>query len=83
MVFFLTLLLFGTCRCDRILWYGSGLKQLAYVRAETKFSDHRPVYAVFSAEVEVLSRKKLKDFLMFKSAKVQIEELLPSSCDER
>lgn len=68
--------------CDRILWYGSGLKQLAYVRAETKLSDHRPVYAVFSAEVDVLSRQKLKDFLIVKSAKVEVEELLPF-CDER
>ncbi|KAH6557290.1 hypothetical protein KP509_1Z123500 [Ceratopteris richardii] len=34
-------------------------------------------YFVFLADVEVLSRKKLKDFLMFKPAKVQVEELLP------
>ncbi|MCO5601977.1 hypothetical protein L7F22_056104 [Adiantum nelumboides] len=69
--------------CDRILWYGDGLKQLAYVRAETKLSDHRPVYAVFSADVEVLSRKKLKDFLIFKPAKVQVEELLPFYDDRK
>ncbi|KAH7424224.1 hypothetical protein KP509_12G095800 [Ceratopteris richardii] len=68
--------------CDRILWYGHGLKQLEYVRAETKLSDHRPVYAVFSAEVDVLSRKKLKDFLVCKPAKVEVEELL-SSDDRR
>ncbi|KAH7331051.1 hypothetical protein KP509_20G013300 [Ceratopteris richardii] len=47
--------------CDRILWYGNGLKQLEYVRAESSFSDHRPVYAVFLAEVVP---KKLKDFLV-------------------
>ncbi|KAG8096034.1 hypothetical protein GUJ93_ZPchr0013g35413 [Zizania palustris] len=37
--------------CDRILWYGRGLSQLSYVRGESRFSDHRPVYSVFSAEV--------------------------------
>lgn len=69
--------------CDRILWYGTGLKQLAYVRAEAKFSDHRPVFAVFSAEVDVLSRQKLKDFLGLKSSKVEMEELLPFSDNSR
>lgn len=37
---------------------------------------------MFSAEVDVLSRQKLKDFLILKSAKVEVEELLPY-CDER
>eukprot|EP00250_Pteridium_aquilinum_P011757 c20287_g1_i2 orf=790-2349(-) len=49
--------------CDRILWYGKGLKQLEYVRAESNFSDHRPVYGVFLAEVDVPDPKKLRDFL--------------------
>ena len=61
-------------RCDRILWHGFGLRQLAYVRAEARLSDHRPVYAVFSAEVDVLTHKRLKD--SFKSTKVQAEEML-------
>ncbi|KAF5953793.1 hypothetical protein HYC85_006649 [Camellia sinensis] len=34
--------------CDRILWKGEGLKQMWYVRGESKFSDHRPVYSLFS-----------------------------------
>ncbi|CAH1444080.1 unnamed protein product [Lactuca virosa] len=38
--------------CDRILWYGGGLHQLSYVRGESRFSDHRPVYSLFWAEVE-------------------------------
>ncbi|KAI3695026.1 hypothetical protein L1987_78014 [Smallanthus sonchifolius] len=38
--------------CDRILWYGQGLHQLSYVRGESRFSDHRPVYSIFWAEVE-------------------------------
>ncbi|CAA0815549.1 DNAse I-like superfamily protein [Striga hermonthica] len=38
--------------CDRILWHGYGLHQLSYVRGESRFSDHRPVYSLFLAEVE-------------------------------
>lgn len=41
-------------RCDRILWYGKGVKQLSYFRSESKFSDHRPVSSLFSTEIEVL-----------------------------
>lgn len=41
--------------CDRILWYGKGLKQLSYGRGESKLSDHRPVYSVFMAEVDMLN----------------------------
>ncbi|XVE83174.1 hypothetical protein DITRI_Ditri16bG0066600 [Diplodiscus trichospermus] len=39
--------------CDRILWRGAGIEQLSYIRGESRFSDHRPVSAVFSVEVEV------------------------------
>lgn len=41
--------------CDRILWYGRGIKQLSYFRTESKFSDHRPVSALFSMQVNLLS----------------------------
>ncbi|CAL5371970.1 unnamed protein product [Camellia sinensis] len=40
--------------CDRILWYGKGVKQLSYFRGESKFSDHRPVSALFSTQIEVV-----------------------------
>ncbi|KAF8407978.1 hypothetical protein HHK36_007118 [Tetracentron sinense] len=40
--------------CDRILWYGKGVKQLSYLRSESKFSDHRPVSALFSTQIEVV-----------------------------
>ncbi|KAM6567558.1 hypothetical protein CsatA_026686 [Cannabis sativa] len=40
--------------CDRIIWYGEGLKQDIYSRGESKLSDHKPVKAIFSAEVCVL-----------------------------
>ncbi|XP_038990301.1 type IV inositol polyphosphate 5-phosphatase 9 [Phoenix dactylifera] len=39
--------------CDRILWHGKGLKQNLYDRCEYRLSDHRPVRALFSAEVGV------------------------------
>ncbi|XP_057972328.1 type I inositol polyphosphate 5-phosphatase 8 isoform X2 [Malania oleifera] len=38
--------------CDRILWRGEGLKQIWYLRGESRFSDHRPVYSLFSARVD-------------------------------
>ncbi|XP_038994860.1 type I inositol polyphosphate 5-phosphatase 5-like [Hibiscus syriacus] len=46
--------------CDRILWRGSGIEQLSYFRGESRFSDHRPVSAVFS--VEVIARRKYDKF---------------------
>ncbi|KAG9451952.1 hypothetical protein H6P81_004856 [Aristolochia fimbriata] len=42
--------------CDRILWYGRGLNQLSYVRGESRFSDHRPVYSIFAAEKQTSGR---------------------------
>ncbi|XP_042496005.1 type IV inositol polyphosphate 5-phosphatase 9-like [Macadamia integrifolia] len=44
--------------CDRILWFGKGLKQNQYSRSESMLSDHRPVRAIFTAEVEVLGTSK-------------------------
>ncbi|KAL3835385.1 hypothetical protein ACJIZ3_010121 [Penstemon smallii] len=35
--------------CDRIIWFGKGLKQIQYNRAESRLSDHRPVQAIFIA----------------------------------
>ncbi|KAL2992329.1 hypothetical protein AAZX31_10G042800 [Glycine max] len=43
--------------CDRILWKGEGVEQLWYVRGESKFSDHRPVYSLFSVNVDLTSNK--------------------------
>lgn len=45
-------------RCDRIIWYGEGLKQHFYTRGESKLSDHRPVKAILSADVRVLRRAR-------------------------
>ncbi|PKU87034.1 type I inositol polyphosphate 5-phosphatase 8 [Dendrobium catenatum] len=38
--------------CDRILWRGKGMKQHCYLRGETRFSDHRPVYALFTVDLD-------------------------------
>ncbi|OMO77650.1 Inositol polyphosphate-related phosphatase [Corchorus capsularis] len=65
--------------CDRILWYGRGLHQLSYVRGESKFSDHRPVYSVFSAEVESINRSRIKKNMSCTSARIEVEELLPQA----
>ncbi|KAK8611805.1 hypothetical protein V6N13_131844 [Hibiscus sabdariffa] len=69
--------------CDRILWYGRGLHQLSYVRGESKFSDHRPVYGVFSAEVESVNHSRIRKSISCSGARIEVEELLPRSYTER
>ncbi|KAL8259107.1 hypothetical protein R6Q59_027060 [Mikania micrantha] len=64
--------------CDRILWYGRGLHQMSYVRGESRFSDHRPVYSIFIAEVESINRCRIKKTTNG-SARIEVEELLPYS----
>uniref|UniRef100_A0A453M1J0 Inositol polyphosphate-related phosphatase domain-containing protein n=1 Tax=Aegilops tauschii subsp. strangulata TaxID=200361 RepID=A0A453M1J0_AEGTS len=63
--------------CDRILWHGTGLIQLSYVRGESRFSDHRPVYSIFMAEVEILQQRRRN--MGYFSSRVEVEELLPYS----
>uniref|UniRef100_A0ACD5W762 Uncharacterized protein n=3 Tax=Avena sativa TaxID=4498 RepID=A0ACD5W762_AVESA len=64
--------------CDRILWRGEGIVQVAYVRGESKFSDHRPVCGAFIVEVAVLdgAAKMVKLVAATASMKVGAEELL-------
>ncbi|KHN10684.1 Selenocysteine methyltransferase [Glycine soja] len=62
--------------CDRILWYGRGLHQLSYVRGESRFSDHRPVYSMFLAEVESVSCNQIKKSA---SSRIEVVELFPHS----
>ncbi|ONM06369.1 Type IV inositol polyphosphate 5-phosphatase 7 [Zea mays] len=64
--------------CDRILWYGRGLSQLSYVRGESRFSDHRPVYSMFIAEVESINHSQIQKMSSW-SSQLDIEELLPYS----
>uniref|UniRef100_A0A0D3FQ28 Inositol polyphosphate-related phosphatase domain-containing protein n=1 Tax=Oryza barthii TaxID=65489 RepID=A0A0D3FQ28_9ORYZ len=51
--------------------------QLSYVRGESRFSDHRPVYSIFMAEVEII-RQRRRNMGCFNS-RVEVEELLPYS----
>lgn len=65
--------------CDRILWYGRGLHQMSYVRGESRFSDHRPVYSIFIAEVESVNRNRIRKNMSCSSSRIEVEELLPYS----
>ncbi|XP_076912010.1 type I inositol polyphosphate 5-phosphatase 8-like [Bidens hawaiensis] len=56
--------------CDRILWYGKGVKQHSYFRSESKFSDHRPVSALFSTQIELI---KSDDAKMVSSKQIEQE----------
>uniref|UniRef100_A0ACD5T831 Uncharacterized protein n=1 Tax=Avena sativa TaxID=4498 RepID=A0ACD5T831_AVESA len=47
--------------CDRILSYGKGIRLSSYKTAELNLSDHRPVSAVYMAEVGVLCPRKLQE----------------------
>lgn len=58
-------------RCDRILSYGKGVRQLSYGRSELRFSDHRPVSATYMIEVEVFSPRKLQRALTFTDAEIE------------
>lgn len=70
--------------CDRILWKGEGMKQLFYTRGESRFSDHRPVYSLFSVNVNAAAKQisTVSSFPPSSSlsstglARVQAEELL-------
>ncbi|KAF3899062.1 SAC domain-containing protein [Trichophyton interdigitale] len=47
--------------CDRILWRGRILRQLAYTTAPLKFSDHRPVYATFECDISTVDEKRKEE----------------------
>ncbi|KAK9134402.1 hypothetical protein Syun_013732 [Stephania yunnanensis] len=57
--------------CDRILSFGRGLKLLNYKRNEQMLSDHRPVTAVYTAEVEFLCHRRLQRALSFTGAELE------------
>ncbi|CAN8246739.1 unnamed protein product [Cochlearia groenlandica] len=62
--------------CDRIIWYGKGMKLMSYRRSEIKLSDHRPVTATFVAEVEVFSPRKLQRTLTLTNAEIDSHEAI-------
>lgn len=41
--------------CDRVLYRGEKLRQISYNTAPLRFSDHRPVYAVFQCQVRIVN----------------------------
>ncbi|BAT98703.1 hypothetical protein VIGAN_10002300 [Vigna angularis var. angularis] len=59
--------------CDRIIWLGKGLKQIEYSRSESKLSDHRPVRALFMAEVRVSAALKSFESLFLSERFEQIK----------
>ncbi|RHN42953.1 putative phosphoric monoester hydrolase [Medicago truncatula] len=64
--------------CDRILWRGRRIEQLSYIRGESRFSDHRPVCAVFSVGVEVRSRNnRFRKGYSYTSPRVEYEDFIP------
>ncbi|CAN8235499.1 unnamed protein product [Cochlearia groenlandica] len=62
--------------CDRILCNGKGMRLVHYRRTEHRFSDHRPVTAIYMAEVEVFSARKLQRALTFTDAEIEDEALV-------
>ncbi|CAN6442510.1 unnamed protein product [Victoria cruziana] len=63
--------------CDRILWKGKGIHQVSYGRWESKFSDHRPVNALFSVQTDTVNRTRLrKPTANATCGRVEVEELL-------
>ncbi|XP_019185202.1 PREDICTED: type IV inositol polyphosphate 5-phosphatase 7-like [Ipomoea nil] len=64
--------------CDRILWYGKGIHQLSYLRSESKFSDHRPVSALFCTQVEALNSNKIPGTTAVERAEEEVTPTLLS-----
>ncbi|XP_051123713.1 type IV inositol polyphosphate 5-phosphatase 3-like isoform X2 [Andrographis paniculata] len=62
--------------CDRILTFGSGMKLSSYRRSELKLSDHRPVTASYTVEVEVFSPRKLQHALTFTHAEIEAQGIV-------
>ncbi|KAJ7956851.1 type I inositol polyphosphate 5-phosphatase 5 [Quillaja saponaria] len=64
--------------CDRILWHGNGIEQLSYIRGESRFSDHRPVCAVFLVDVKVRSRNtRFRKGYSYATPTLQYEDCIP------
>lgn len=63
-------------RCDRILSYGKGMRQLSYRRTELQLSDHRPVSAIYMVEVEEFCPRKLQRALTYTDAEIENEEVV-------
>ncbi|XP_078172364.1 type I inositol polyphosphate 5-phosphatase 5-like isoform X1 [Carex rostrata] len=63
--------------CDRILWHGDGIEQHQYIRGESRFSDHRPVCAVFTIQVDTsLGGRGRKAFSAIGS-RIPLDDVIP------
>ncbi|KAL9234147.1 hypothetical protein vseg_009048 [Gypsophila vaccaria] len=62
--------------CDRVISFGKGITLRDYKRSELKFSDHRPVTAIYNIEVEVFSCRKLQKALTLTDAEIQNGHIL-------
>lgn len=67
--------------CDRILWFGKGIKQICYQSSDLRLSDHRPVSSNFLVEVEVFDQHKLQRALNATTAAANPEILLDEDED--
>ncbi|XXG52587.1 hypothetical protein AAC387_Pa03g0879 [Persea americana] len=66
--------------CDRILWYGNGITQFSYFRGESRFSDHRPVCAVFAVDVRLIGSTSKRGFSRSSTEiEIDVEETLSPS----
>ncbi|CAI9763936.1 unnamed protein product [Fraxinus pennsylvanica] len=61
--------------CDRILSFGTGMRLLSYRRTELMLSDHRPVSASFTVDVEEFSSRKLQRALTLTDAEVEERDI--------
>ncbi|CAI9763939.1 unnamed protein product [Fraxinus pennsylvanica] len=61
--------------CDRILSFGTGMRLLSYKRTELMLSDHRPVSASFTVDVEEFSSRKLQRALTLTDAEVEERDI--------
>ncbi|KAJ9297587.1 hypothetical protein DTO271G3_4362 [Paecilomyces variotii] len=65
--------------CDRVLWKGTNLRQSRYATADLRFSDHRPVWAMFDCTIHVID-EKLKERLsrsLYEKFKHGTDDLIP------
>ncbi|CRG89862.1 Polyphosphatidylinositol phosphatase INP52 [Talaromyces islandicus] len=76
--------------CDRILWKGTGLKQIHYCSADLKTSDHRPVFALFDCSISIVNegQKDRLNRLLYDQRRTELRDaasqnlLLDSDDDE-
>eukprot|EP00002_Diphylleia_rotans_P032520 TRINITY_DN6840_c0_g1_i1.p1 TRINITY_DN6840_c0_g1~~TRINITY_DN6840_c0_g1_i1.p1 ORF type:complete len:787 (-),score=125.19 TRINITY_DN6840_c0_g1_i1:63-2423(-) len=69
--------------CDRILWKtGSPVTLDHYYRGEIKFSDHRPVFGLFTVQVRVVDPAKKSELFQVLARGVDRaqNELMPDTC---